>query len=404
MTTTISNLAARRTLLHLQGLSARPGRALTGAELHDLVHDLGFVQVDSINTVERAHHHILFSRHQTYRPAHLKRLVERERMLFENWTHDAAIIPTAFFPYWRHRFEREKARLHARWEKWRDPAYRGELDAVLERVARDGPVMARDFEGREKPSTGWWDWHPSKTALEYLWRVGELAIARREGFQKVYDLTERVVPQSHRSQAVDHAAFVDWACRSALERLGFATRGEIAAFWALLSPAEVEGWLAARRDELVPVEIEPADGGRPRAGWGMPGIVERLGEVPEPPARVRILSPFDPVLRDRARAERLFGFSYRIEVFVPEAKRRYGYYVFPVLRGDRLVGRIDMRADRAADTLAVSRFWPERGVRMSRALLGGLEAELERMRRFAGVGRVVFADGWRAETGGAPRA
>ncbi len=136
----------------------------------------------------------------------------------------------------------------------------------------------------------------------------------------------------------------------------------------------------------------------------MPGIVERLGEVPEPPARVRILSPFDPVLRDRARAERLFGFSYRIEVFVPEAKRRYGYYVFPVLRGDRLVGRIDMRADRAADTLAVSRFWPERGVRMSRALLGGLEAELERMRRFAGVGRVVFADGWRAETGGAPRA
>ena len=396
MTTKISNRAARRTFLHLQALGDPPGRSLRRAELHDLIHDLGFVQVDSINTVERAHHHILFSRHQTYRPAHLKRLVEHERRLFENWTHDAAIIPSVFFPFWRHRFDREKARLHKRWEKWRDPAYRGELDAVLDRVARDGPLMARDFEGREKPSTGWWDWHPSKTALEYLWRTGELAIARREGFQKVYDLTERVVPQVHRVQSVEPEAFVDWACRSAIARLGFATRGEIAGFWALLSPAEVEEWLVARRQELVPVEIETADGGKPRAAWALPDLVDRLADVPEPPARLRILSPFDPALRDRARAERLFGFSYRIEVFVPEARRQYGYYVFPVLRADRLVGRIDMRADRSADSLVVRRFWPENGLRVSKSLLGALEAELERMRRFAGVGRVAFETEWLA--------
>jgi uncharacterized protein YcaQ len=393
MTIPVSNRAVRRTFLHLQGLSDPPGRALTRTGLHDLIHDLGFIQVDSINTVERAHHHILFARHQTYRQKHLAHLVEKERMLFENWTHDASIIPSAFFPYWRHRFEREKARLHKRWEKWRDPAYHKELDAVLERVARDGPVLARDFEGREKPSTGWWDWHPSKTALEYLWRTGELAIARREGFQKVYDLTERVVPESHRLKSVEHEVFVDWACRSALKRLGFATRGEIAAFWALLGPAEVDEWISVHRKELERIEIETVDG-RPRPAVALPEALATLDAVPEPSDRVRVLSPFDPVLRDRARAERLFGFSYRIEVFVPEEKRQYGYYVFPVLRGDRLVGRIDMKADRAGDALVVRRFWPERGVRISKVFLQKLEAELDRMRRFAGVASVSYEDEW----------
>ena len=391
----LSNRAARHVFLSRQGLSDRPSRSLKLAGLRDLIEDLGFVQVDSINTVERAHHHILFARHQTYRQASLKRLVERERALFENWTHDASIIPSAFFPYWRHRFEREKERLHKRWEKWRDPAYRAEVDGVLDRIARDGPVLARDFEGREKPSTGWWDWHPSKTALEYLWRTGELAIARRDGFQKVYDLTERVVPDLHRQTEVEHADFVDWACRSALSRLGFATRGEIAAFWALLSPAEVDGWIVCHRRELVPVIVDGADG-KPRTSWALAAEAETLAEVPEPPQRLRILSPFDPALRDRARAERLFGFNYRIEVFVPEAKRQYGYYVFPVLRGERLVGRIDMKADRAADALVVRRFWPEKGVRLSRALVGALEGELDRMRRFSGVSSITIADGWLA--------
>lgn len=394
MTIPVCNRAARRSFLSLQGLSDPPGRALTRAGLHDLIHDIGFVQVDSINTVERAHHHILFARHQTYRPKNLRHLIEKDRVLFENWTHDASIIPSAFFPYWRHRFEREKARLHKRWEKWRDPAYHKELDAVLERIARDGPVMARDFEGREKPSTGWWDWHPSKTALEYLWRTGELAIARREGFQKVYDLTERVVPEAHRLKAVDHEAFVDWACRSALKRLGFATRGEIASFWALLGPAEVDEWIAANKKELERVEIETADGNRPRPAFALPEALAMLDSVPEPPDRVRVLSPFDPVLRDRARAERLFGFRYRIEVFVPEEKRQYGYYVFPVSRGDRLVGRIDMKADRARDALVVRRFWPERGVRISKIFLRKLETELGRMCRFAGVASVAHEDGW----------
>ena len=118
-------------------------------------------------------------------------------------------------------------------------------------------------------------------------------------------------------------------------------------------------------------------------------------EPPEPPGRIRVLSPFDPALRDRKRAERLFGFSYRIEVFVPAPKRKYGYYVFPLLEGGRLIGRIDMKAERDADALSVSGLWPEPGVRLSAGRMARLEAELERQRRLAGVGRVVFTDGWR---------
>src|SRR5262249_52396100 len=159
---------------------------------------------------------------------------------------------------------------------------------------------------------------------------------------------------------VSHEEFVDWACRSALQRLGFATHGEIAAFFALVSPEEAKDWVTAHRDELVEVMIHPADGDRPRLSYAFLGFPDNLGALDEPPARLRVLSPFDPLIRDRNRTERLFGFYYRIEIFVPEPKREYGYYVFPLLEGDRFVGRIDMKADRKTGTLDVKRIWWEK--------------------------------------------
>ncbi|MAS06677.1 MAG: hypothetical protein CL534_18600 [Ahrensia sp.] len=393
MTAMIDNKTARRAFLALQGLSDPPHKGQSKDDLLETIRRLGFVQVDSINTVARAHHQILFSRNATYREKNLKRLVETDCHLFENWTHDASIIPSEFFCYWRHRFAREEARLQQRYEAWQGSPFLHECDGILERVARDGPVMTRDFGG-DKPSTGWWDWHPSKTALEYLWRTGRLAIARRDGFQKVYDLAERVIPDHCHGAQVEHHDFVDWACRSALSRLGFATRGEIAAFWDLLKPDEVAAWIAENEAELEPVLVESADGSKPRVSLRFRDYPDLLDNPPEPPGRVRVLSPFDPALRDRKRAERLFGFNYRIEIFVPEEKRIYGYYVFPVLRGDRIVGRIDMKADRNADVLAVKKFWPEKGMRLSKAFLAELEAELDRVRRFAGVAGTEFAGDW----------
>lgn len=398
MTIRLSNLAARRIFLAKQGLSASPSRALSKEDLHTLIHNIGFVQVDSIATVERAHHQILFSRNQTYRTEHLRQLLEEDRSLFEHWTHDAAILPTGFYPYWKHRFARNQVRLHAQWTKWHGPEFDAAFDDTYDHIVSHGAIRARDLKQEEHKSGGWWQWHPSKKALEYFWHTGRLAISARQNFQKVYDLSERVIPDHHRKIEVSPEEFVDWACRSALERLGFATHGEIAAFWDLISPEEARNWVAANRDQLDDVEIEcQGEAARPRAGYALAGLSSHMDDWPEPPGRVRVLSPFDPLLRDRARAERLFGFRYRIEVFVPEAKREYGYYVFPLLEGERMIGRIDIKADRKAGTLNVARLWLEPKVRASAGRMAKLDAELNRLARFTGVDEVAYQPGWRID-------
>jgi uncharacterized protein YcaQ len=391
----LDNRTARRLFLAKHALSAPTGGRLSGPGLRDLVTELGFVQVDSIRTVERAHHMILFARRRAYRQAQLDRLVERERSLFEGWTHDAALIPTAFYPVWMARFARRAAYLRQRFERFRGPDSLNKTEEVLAHIATHGPVRAGHLREEDHESGGWWNWAPSKSALEFLWHTGRLAVTRREGFQKVYDLTENVVPAAHRDPAAvpDPAGLVDWSCRTALDRLGFATAGELARFWDHVTPQEAAGWIAAQGDALVPVTLAGTDGkSRPAVAWA--GLAGALDALPEPPAGLRVLSPFDPLLRDRQRTERLFGFSFRIEVFVPEPQRRYGYYVFPLLEGDRLVGRADIQADRTADALRVAALWWEPGLRRSKLRQRRLEAELERLARFAGVSRVVFADGW----------
>ncbi len=394
MSIPIANSSARRFLIDRTHLAGPGVKASDPSALYRAVERLGFVQIDSVNAVERAHHHILHSRATGYRAKHLSRLVEQDRSLFEHWTHDAAVLPTAFYPYWRHRFEYQRQRLPTRWDgRFGAEGLKDEIRRVLERIARDGPTLARDFEG-DKPKTGWWDWHPSKTALEYLWHTGDLAISRREGFQKVYDLAERVIPADAFAKRVDHDEFVDWACRSALERLGFATRGEIAAFWGLISPDVVQRWLAANAKVVETLSVQPADDAKPIVAHALTGTHVAIESAPAAPGRLRILNPFDPLLHDRRRAERIFGFHFRIEIFVPEAKRRYGYYVFPVLRGERILGRVDMKADRGKGTLQVRAFWPELGTRMSAALVNALQSEIDRIRRFARLEATAFAADW----------
>ena len=400
----IDNRTARRLFLQHQGLSDSPYRKITDAALLALIEQLGFVQVDSIQTVERAHHMILFARNQTYRHRQLRRLVENKAALFENWTHDASIIPSRFFPYWKRRFAERKVRLRDRWRENRRGDFETEVENVLRHIRDHGPALARDLGNGDaktvKGSSGWWDWHPSKTALEYLWHSGELAVAARAGFQKVYDLTERVIPAEHRSADPTAAETVDWACRAALDRLGLATSGEIAAFWDLVSAEEAKAWCQARKGaELEEVLVAPAErGGKPRPAFRWAGQ-RPFDDLPEPPKRLRLLSPFDPLIRDRNRTQRLFGFHYRIEVFVPAPKRRYGYYVFPMLEGERLIGRIDMKHARDCGDLRVKGLWLEPKVRLSKARQDRLESELERQRRFTGAERVVFDKGYlKAET------
>ena len=379
-------------------LLEQPAGGSKGDDLLQLIHRLGFVQLDSINTVARAHDMILYSRRPSYRAHHLKQLYERDRALFEHWTHDAAVIPMDFYRHWHLRFQRDADMLKARWKNWRHDGFEQKFETVLQHIRDHGPVGSSDMgKDEKKGSGGWWDWHPSKTALEYLWRSGALTVVGRHGFQKRYDLTERVIETDlcPGNTDCDAEATLDWLCNAALDRLGFATSGELAAFWDTVSSGEAKDWCqqALIKGNIEEITIECADG-KERKVFARPGIRDEAAELDSAPGRIRVLSPFDPMLRDRNRAERLFGFHYRIEVFVPEPKRVYGYYVFPLLEGDRLIGRIDMKAQRDRGVLHVRALWPERKLRCSDARTRRLQAELDRVRRFADLGDVEFADGW----------
>ncbi len=393
MTPTLSAAQARRLFLDAQGLCDDPARRASAKSVERLVEKLGFVQVDSIVRVERAHHLTLGARLDGYRPERLERLAFEKRALFEHWTHDAALIPTALYPHWKPRFARWATRAQtSRWYRTR-MGERPErtIARVHERIAREGALYARDFErGPSRPATGWWDWTPEKTALEYLWRTGRLAIAGRDSFHKRYDLVERVLPEAHALPAPDPEAHLDWACSSALERLGVATPSELAWFWAAVSVSQAADWCrrAVSAGRVALVSVAGVDGGRPRAAFAPADWQERLRRAPEPIARSVLLSPFDPVLRDRKRLERLFGFDYRFEAFVPAAKRKYGYYVLPILEGERFVGRLDARTDRERGQLVVEKLFWEPGLRVTRARRRGLVRALESLAERLGVGDV----------------
>ncbi|MEQ9520794.1 MAG: crosslink repair DNA glycosylase YcaQ family protein [Parvibaculum sp.] len=380
----ISDKTARHLLLSRQGLSGAPTGPFDANNLKNLIHQLGYVQLDSINTVERAHHMILHSRADNYRHLHLQNLHEEEASLFEHWTHDACLIPTEFYPYWHQRFQAASRHLNSpRWQERIGPDAKKVIKNVRARIKREGPLMARDFEDKGKGA--WWGWGPSKTALEFLWRTGDLAIARRDGFQKVYDLTERVVDESHRVRKPGPTETRNWKCTEALKRLGVATPTEIAAFWASVSIKEANAWVTENLERsLVQVAVHGKDGSIKNA-IAFKELEDELPQLPKPHNRLRLLSPFDPVLRDRKRAERLFGFDYRIEVFVPEKKRQYGYYVLPLLEGDRFTGRTDLKVHRKEGRLEVKGLWLEPGINLSAAREAALRRALSRLAKFTGV-------------------
>jgi uncharacterized protein YcaQ len=387
----LKNAQARHVFLQKHGLSTRPSGQGKGADLATAIDDLGFVQLDSVNTFARAHDLILWSRRQQFRPPGLQNLLHRDRRVFEHWTHDAAAIPIASFPHWRMRFARDEARLASRWKDWRRDDFMSKTQEVMNRISDHGPCTSGQVgEGESRGSGGWWDWHPSKTALEFLWRSGQLSVLRRDGFTKVYDLTERVIPGAQRALRPDLQDSIEWCCAGAMDRLGFATSGELAAFWDNVSPAEAKVWCAGALADgrIIEIDVEAIDG-KLRRSFAWPDVMD---QIISPSPRLRILSPFDPALRDRKRAERLFGFHYRIEIFVPAAKRKYGYYVFPVMEGDQMIGRIDMKRDKGV--LRVTAFWPEAGVRMGTGRVRKLEGALESAAIFGGCERVEYTDGW----------
>jgi uncharacterized protein len=375
----ISNQDARRLWL---------AQNLIGTSLRDplaVIRALGFLQIDTIRNVARAQDHILWTRVPTYREEGVWRLL-RSRALYEHFTHDAALIPVEVLPYWTRRFEVLGART-ARSAWFQSGLGQAEIRAIHDRIAAEGPLSTHAFDTKHDGPKEMWARPPHKKALDQMWYAGALGTAHRERFIKFYDLGERVFPGG-----IDHgkaeAVQIDRLHARAIDALGVATASEIYKFWAATTPAEVKAWVGAA--DLVPVEIETVSGTCYKA-LAHPDIETRLAAAADPGQRVRLINPFDPMVRDRDRIARLFGFSYRNEMFVPKADRIFGYYVYPLLEGVQFIGRIELRADRAAGTLTVTGYWPEPGLRRSKARTARIEAELDRFRRFAALERVCWA-------------
>ncbi len=311
---------------------------------------LGLHQIDSVNVLVRAHYLPAFSRLGPYDRTLLDAAAwgsRRERRLFEYWAHEASLIPCELHPLFRWRMARAD-RGEAGWSHQRIFATerRAEAEIVLKRICEDGPLATSDFaEGKGRP--GWWEWGPTKRALEWLFYAGHVTTReRRGGFERVYDLTERVIPPRFLAlptpaEADAQRALVDRAARA----LGIATEGELRDYFRLgLEDCRAAVAALAEEGALIPVRV---------TGWAKPAFAHRDARRPRRIEARALLAPFDPLIWERARTERLFGFRYRIEIYTPAHKRAHGYYVLPFLLGDRLVARVDLKADRQAGRLIV---------------------------------------------------
>lgn len=372
-------LAAARTLhLAAQGLLAPPRRKATRGDVIDAIRRMAQLQIDTIHVVARSPYFVLFSRIGAYEPQWLDEHLAKGR-LFEYWSHEACFVPIEDYGLLRHRMLDPSGmgwKYAAEWHA----KHRREIDALLDRIRANGPVRSADFARADgDKGSGWWDWKPEKRHLEVLFATGALMVAERRNFQRVYDLAERVLP--HWNDARDLPPRAD-AERELLLRTCRAL-GVIRADWAAdyyrlprrpytealhaladageLLPARVEGWKhdAFVHRDFAPLIDDAASG--------------KLGSTV-----TTLLSPFDPVIWDRKRAMALFDFDYAIECYVPAAKRKYGYFVLPILSHGKLIGRIDAKAHRAQQVFEVKSLHLELGVRASGRLVADLRRALQR--------------------------
>ena len=337
----------------------------------EIVDRIGYVQIDTISVVERAHHHILATRIPRYQTEWLERAP-----VFEYWAHAAAYLPWRDFRYTLPRKERIKANGHD-WFR----ADKAEAERVLDRIRSEGPLMARHFETSRRPA-GWWDWKPAKRALEYLFMAGDLMVVR-QGFQKVFDLTERVLPPGTDTRIPTPHEQAAWYVDRALDAWGLAARDEMA-YLRKEHVAHIDAVLRQREEagSLIRVTVE---GIAKTAYWVRPADLERIDAGKALDRTLRIVSPFDPFLIHRKRMRRLFGFDFAIECYLPAAKRTFGYFALPLLQGTDFVGLLDAKADRSAGRLIVQNLRYDGPAKRRAPFDRSLNKALDAFARFNGV-------------------
>ncbi|MBI1384638.1 MAG: winged helix-turn-helix domain-containing protein [Rhizobiales bacterium] len=382
--------AARRLALRATGLD-RGRRGEVGlADVCRLVRRLGVLQIDSVNVLVRAHYLPLFSRLGAYDMGLLDKAASgRRRALFEYWGHECSLLPVESQPLFRWRMADAAQGKGIYRELARFGRERADVVArTLERVRTEGPLSAGAFAEDDRGPGGWWGWGEAKHALELLFWRGELTTRERlgAGFARVYDLSERVLPAAVMAAPTpERRDAIRALATSAVRALGVASVADVANYYRLAS-SEAGAALEEAREEgsIVPAEV---------ADWSGPVYIDGSDtRVPRAVEARALLAPFDPLVWDRARAERLFGFHYRIEIYTPAERRRHGYYVLPFLLGDRLVARVCLKADRKVNVLKVNAAFHEPG-ELAAALARPLAEELEQLAGWLDLEMISVGDG-----------
>ncbi|MBW0446061.1 winged helix-turn-helix domain-containing protein [bacterium M00.F.Ca.ET.228.01.1.1] len=399
---TLSLSAARTLHLAAQGLLSPPRRKATKADVLEAIRRMAQLQIDTIHVVARSPYLVLFSRLGAY-PQHWLDEHLAEGKLFEYWSHEACFVPIEDYGLLRHRMLdpsgmgwKYAADWHAR--------HRGEIDRLLERIRASGPVRSADFARESGKGNGWWDWKPEKRHLEVLFAIGQLMVTERRNFQRVYDLTERVLPDWSDARDLPPAHVVSGELlRRTCRALGVVRADWVADYYRLpRRPYHADLRALADQGVLIAVQVP---------GWKQDTFVHRdLAPLVDDAASGKlastvttVLSPFDPVVWDRKRAAALFDFDYAIECYTPAAKRKYGYFVLPLLSRGRLVGRVDAKAHRAQGVFELKAVHMEAGVRPSARLAGDLRRALQRCADWHGTAQLQITSAvpeWMEALGG----
>ena len=381
--------AAKNLMLAAQGLLRPPQQPAGKADVLATIRQIGILQIDTISVVARSPYLVLWSRLGNYQPTWLDQLLA-EGALFEYWAHAACFIPIEDFALFRGQMLKTRAADYST-HYWSPLEHADLVQRILERIRAEGPLRSSDFESENKPQGGWWNWKDEKRALEHLFNTGELMIARREKFQRVYDLQERVLPGWD-----DRQACSEEETRRALALKTVRAQGISRLAWMAHYYYQPKTGLAelvkglAREGALFEVEVD----GWPESAYVHPDRQELLAQAAAgalEPTHTTLLSPFDPLILDRTRARQVFGFDFTIECYLPQAKRRFGYYALPILHRGALAGRLAAKAHRAKGVFEVKGIWLEPGFELKGAFAEELGAALQRCAAWHGTPEVV---GW----------